>query len=74
MKAPGVSGLVLTQLTDVENERNGAIHYDRTAKDNVPVEQTGMQMRAQLKAGYGPSVPSRPGINSESGSGTRVQP
>ena len=69
VKSPGVSGLVLTQLTDVENERNGAIHYDRTAKDNVPVEQTGAEMREQLKAWYGPGAPSRLGIKGEPGRG-----
>jgi beta-galactosidase/beta-glucuronidase len=29
VKKPGVSGLVWTQLTDVENERNGLMSYDR---------------------------------------------
>ncbi|MCX6875259.1 MAG: beta-galactosidase [Verrucomicrobia bacterium] len=29
IKSPGISGLVWTQLTDVENERNGLLTYDR---------------------------------------------
>ena len=29
VKKPGVSGLVWTQITDVENERNGLLTYDR---------------------------------------------
>ncbi|MEI6809024.1 MAG: sugar-binding domain-containing protein [bacterium] len=29
VKIPGVSGLVWTQITDVENERNGLLTYDR---------------------------------------------
>jgi len=30
VKKPGVSGLVWTQITDVENERNGLLTYDRS--------------------------------------------
>ena len=32
--SPGVSGLVYTQLTDVENEKNGLLTYDRQPKPN----------------------------------------
>jgi hypothetical protein len=32
---PGVSGMIYTQLTDVENELNGLLTYDRLPKVNV---------------------------------------
>jgi hypothetical protein len=32
VESPGVSGLVYTQLTDVENEKNGLLTYDRQPK------------------------------------------
>ena len=32
---PGVSGMIYTQLTDVENELNGLLTYDRLPKINV---------------------------------------
>ena len=56
VKSPGCSGLVLTQLTDVENEKNGAIKYDRTLKGNIPAEKTGTEMREKLKQWYGPGA------------------
>lgn len=32
IEAPGVSGMIYTQLTDVENELNGLLTYDRQLK------------------------------------------
>jgi hypothetical protein len=49
----GLSAIVFTQLTDVENETNGAIHYDRTPKPNVNIETTGAEIIAKMHAaGY----------------------
>jgi beta-galactosidase/beta-glucuronidase len=45
---PGISGLVLTQLTDVENEKNGALTYDRVLKGKTSAEEIGQQMRELL--------------------------
>ena len=36
---PGVSALVYTQLTDVENEKNGLLTYDRQPKPDEPPEE-----------------------------------
>ena len=36
-EAEGLSGYVWTQLSDVEQELNGLVHYDRTAK--APIEK-----------------------------------
>ncbi len=38
-KKDDVSGCVVTQLTDVENEHNGALKYDRTGVRNVELEK-----------------------------------
>jgi beta-galactosidase/beta-glucuronidase len=35
VEKPGVSGMIYTQLTDVENELNGLLTYDRLPKVNV---------------------------------------
>jgi hypothetical protein len=39
-----ISGMVLVQLTDVENEENGALTYAREQKPTVPVEQAGRDL------------------------------
>jgi len=39
VEKPGVSGLVYTQLTDVENEKNGLMTYDRQPKASEPTEE-----------------------------------
>jgi hypothetical protein len=36
---PGVSALVYTQLTDVENEKNGLLTYDRQPKATEPTDE-----------------------------------
>ena len=47
----GESAIVITQLTDVENETNGALRYDRTPK--APFEPQGQHVIALLHAaGY----------------------
>ena len=57
----GVSGLVLTQLTDVENETNGALRYDRSVKPkNAPPETVGPEIRKMTRPWAGPS--SRPSV------------
>ncbi|MDQ2731800.1 MAG: glycoside hydrolase family 2, partial [Armatimonadota bacterium] len=56
----GASGLVLTQLTDVENEHNGALNYDRTLKGTVTAEQIGSQIRQALREWNGPVFPAPP--------------
>jgi len=38
-KKDHISGCVVTQLTDVENEHNGALKYDRTGVRNVELEK-----------------------------------
>jgi hypothetical protein len=38
-KNADISGCVVTQLTDVENEHNGALKYDRTGVRNVELEK-----------------------------------
>lgn len=48
VSTPGISGLVLTQLTDVENEKNGTLTYDRVLKGTVSAEELGRQMREQI--------------------------
>jgi hypothetical protein len=49
----GLSAVVLTQLTDVENETNGALKYDRTLKPQIPLEKTGAEIIEKLHhAGY----------------------
>lgn len=35
----GISGCIVTQLTDVENEHNGALKYDRTMSPNAALEK-----------------------------------
>lgn len=54
VSAPGASGLLLTQLTDVETEHNGALNYDRTLKGRETVEQLGAAMRKQTVQWLGP--------------------
>ncbi len=47
----GESAIVITQLTDVENETNGALRYDRSAK--APLEAQGKAIIEMLhQAGY----------------------
>jgi lysophospholipase L1-like esterase len=46
---PGISGLVWTQLTDVENERNGLLSYDRSKFSEDP-----QQVAAQNALTLGP--------------------
>jgi Glycosyl hydrolases family 2, sugar binding domain/Glycosyl hydrolases family 2/Glycosyl hydrolases family 2, TIM barrel domain len=47
----GESAIVITQLTDVENETNGALRYDRSAK--APLEAQGKAIIEMMhKAGY----------------------
>lgn len=59
----GESAIVITQLTDVENETNGALRYDRNAKS--PLENQGKAIIDMIhQAGYadypgGPSPVSR---------------
>jgi hypothetical protein len=43
-----ISAVVITQLTDVENEKNGALTYDRNLKETTPLEQRGSSMRELL--------------------------
>jgi hypothetical protein len=48
-----ISGMVNTQLTDVENETNGALNYDRTTKADVPLEKNGTDLIEKThEAGY----------------------
>jgi hypothetical protein len=48
-----VSGIVLVQLTDVENEENGALTYARAQKPAIPVEQSGKDLvRKMHQSGY----------------------
>ncbi len=56
VKTRGVSGLVLTQLTDVENERNGALTYDRVLKHDISAEKTAAALREQFGQWYGPGA------------------
>ena len=49
-----LSAVVITQLTDVENEKNGALTYDRVLKGKIPAELKGAEMRAKLAKGLGP--------------------
>ena len=59
----GVSGLVLTQITDVENEsNNGAMTYDRRLKGRLTAEQIKAQLRATFEpwCGPGPDGPATP--------------
>jgi beta-galactosidase/beta-glucuronidase len=60
MEELGISGIIITQLTDVENETNGAFTYDRILKGKTSAEEIGKLMREQLLKGlgsgcYGPS-------------------
>ncbi|MEI8372838.1 MAG: sugar-binding domain-containing protein [Planctomycetota bacterium] len=55
-----VSGLVLTQITDVENEsNNGALTYDRRLKGRSTPEQIQAQLREAFRPWNGPG-PDRP--------------
>ena len=47
--ARGISGLVITQLTDVENETNGLLRYDRTPKSNDDPARLAAILQAALK-------------------------
>lgn len=48
-----LSGIVLVQLTDVENEENGALTYAREQKPAIPVEQTGRDLIHKMhQCGY----------------------
>jgi hypothetical protein len=58
----GLSAIVFTQLTDVENERNGALNYDRSPKPNVPIEATGAQIVSMLHAAGYTNYPGGPGM------------
>ena len=54
-----LSGIVLVQLTDVENEENGALTYARAQKPAIPVEQTGIDLINKMhRSGY-PNYPGR---------------
>ena len=53
----GASGLLITQLTDVENERNGALTYDRTLKGHATVEELGAQIRKLTQQWSSPGAP-----------------
>jgi hypothetical protein len=59
-----ISGCVVTQLTDVENEHNGALKYDRTGVRNVELEKDipGGILKVLHEYGYdeypgGPTLP-----------------
>jgi len=54
VKSPGASGLVLTQTTDVEYERNGALTYDRILKEPQNLERNAAEIRKACQAWYGP--------------------
>ena len=56
--SPGASGLLLTQLTDVENEHNGVLAYDRTLKGEMSADRIGSLMRAQTLQWSNPVSPS----------------
>jgi hypothetical protein len=44
---------VLVQLTDVENEENGALTYARAEKPAIPAEQTGRDLIDKMhRSGY----------------------
>ena len=52
-RALTLSGLVLVQLTDVENEENGALTYARAQKPAIPAEQTGIDLINKMhRSGY----------------------
>jgi hypothetical protein len=58
----GESGLVITQTTDVENEVNGALKYDRTPK--FPLDVTGKHViEVMHKAGYDNYPGGAPAVN-----------
>ncbi len=44
----GLSAFIITQLTDVENEKNGTLTYDRVLKGAVSAEEIGKQMSEQV--------------------------
>ena len=54
VEALALSAVVITQLTDVENEKNGTLTYDRLLKGNLPAEKRGAEMRAKLLQALGP--------------------
>jgi len=48
-----LSGIVLVQLTDVENEENGALTYARAQKPAIPAGQTGIDLINKMhRSGY----------------------
>lgn len=53
----GISGLVITQLTDVENETNGILHYDRSPKARTDTARTERNLREWLKPWNGDQRP-----------------
>jgi beta-galactosidase/beta-glucuronidase len=54
-----ISGIVLVQLTDVENEENGALTYARAEKPAIPVEQTGIDLIHKMRRSGYPNYPGR---------------
>ncbi|MCE9611285.1 MAG: hypothetical protein K8R23_13910 [Chthoniobacter sp.] len=58
VKIPGISGLVWTQLTDVENERNGLMTYDREKFAEEPAKIAEANARAAAQDGLAPESPS----------------
>jgi beta-galactosidase/beta-glucuronidase len=48
IETQALSAIVITQLTDVENEKNGILTYDRVLKGNTPVEEIGKKIRERL--------------------------
>ncbi len=58
--SPGASGLLLTQLTDVENEHNGALTYNRALKGSETAEQIGAAMREHMHPWSGPGALTQP--------------
>ena len=59
VKTPGISGLVWTQITDVENERNGLLTYEREkfAEDPAKIAAANAQAEAQDTHVPGPENP-----------------
>ena len=56
VRSPGVSGLVWTQITDVENERNGLLTYERARFTEDP-EQVAAQNAVTLGQAPTPKQP-----------------
>ena len=64
VRSPGASGLVLTQTTDVEYERNGALTYDRILKNPQELERNAARdpqgVPGLVRAWTGGIAPERP--------------